>query len=134
MTQRRKSLAIAVYGLAVIASGLFSLLGREGGMAGLKFGFVMGGLTLAGACLMWFRQRLLGAPVAWVAVAFVGGWFVYDAFFKRGFGHADFRKYLMIALSLAAVGVLCWPTKRNPVAQQTAETGKPDLREGALKS
>jgi hypothetical protein len=115
MAQSHKSLAIALYGLAVIASGLLSLLGKEGGTAGLKFGLVMGAIALAAACLLRSKLRIPGAAMAGVAVAFVGGWFVYDAFFKRGFGHGDFRKYLMIALSVVAVGVLCWPTKRNLV-------------------
>jgi len=116
MTSKSRFLAIAIYGLAVMASGLLSLLGREGGTAGLKFGLVMGGLALVAALLLWMNLRLLGTAVAWVAVAFVGGWFVYDAFIKRGFGQGDLRKYTMIALSLAAVAVLS--VRSQPAARQ----------------
>jgi len=113
MPRQSKPLAIALFGTAVITSGLLSLLGREGGTAGLKFGLVMGGLALVAALLLWMNLRLPGTAVAWLAVAFVGGWFIYDAFIKRGFGQGDLRKYVMVALSLAAAIVLCWPTKRS---------------------
>jgi hypothetical protein len=113
-----KPLATALYGLAVIASGLVSTLGQEGGKAGLWFGLVMGGLALAASALLWMNCRITGAAVAWLAVGFVGGWFVYDAFIKRGFAQGDFRMYLMIALSLLEAVALCLPTrpKQRPPA------------------
>ena len=113
MSPRHKTLATALYGLAVIASGLFSLLSEEGGKAGLWFGLVLGGTALGASCLLWANRRIVGAILAWGAVGFVGGWFTYDSFIKEGFSHLDFRMCLMILLSLVEAVVLCWPTKRT---------------------
>ena len=109
MSRKFKVLATAFYGLAVVASGLLSLLSREGGKAGLWFGLVMGGLALGAAFLLWAGRRLAGTAVAWVAVAFVGGWFVYSTFIRKGFGQGELRVYFIIALTLLEALVLCWP-------------------------
>lgn len=84
MFGRRKAAAIGVYGIAVLGSGLLSLLGSEPGKAGLWFGSVMGGLARIASLLLGIRLRHVGMAVAWLAVGFVGGWFLYDVFFQRG--------------------------------------------------
>ena len=113
ISRQKKTFAVALYGLAVIASGLLSVAAPESGKAGLWFGFVFGGLALGASTLLWMKWRIVGMGTAWIAVAFVGGWFVYDAFIKSGFGHGDLRKYSVIAISLLIAVVLCLPTKQK---------------------
>lgn len=110
MSRKFKMLATAFYGLAVVASGLLSLLSKEGGRAGLYFGLVMGALALGASLLLWTGRRLPGTALAWVAVAFVGGWFAYSTFIKKGLAQAELRVCFIIALTLAEVIVLCLPT------------------------
>jgi cation transport ATPase len=109
--QTLKCLATAVYGLAVIASGLYRFLAEEGGEKGLWFGVVMGTLALGAAGLLWARWLLIGRALAWLVAIFVGGWFVFESSIKKGFGHGDLRMYLIIALSLLEAVVLCLPAK-----------------------
>jgi hypothetical protein len=115
--QTLKPSATAFYGLAVIASGLYRVLAEEGGEKGLWFGLVMGTLALGAACLLWVNRPLIGYILAWIVVAFVGGWFIYETSVQNGFGHGDFRMYLIIALSLLEAVVLCLPT--------TSQEGQP---------
>ncbi|MDY0165599.1 MAG: hypothetical protein RBS80_03600 [Thermoguttaceae bacterium] len=106
-------MATAIYGLAVLGSGLLSLLAAEPGKAGLWFGVVMGGLALVASLLLYVRLRYLGMGVAWVAVGFVGGWFIYDVFFQRGLGQGDVRKYAVLVLTLLVAAVLGAPARKN---------------------
>jgi len=113
MSRKLKTLATAFYGLAVVANGSLSLLSKEGGKAGLWFGLVMGALALGAALLLWIGFRIAGTAIAWVVVAFVGGWFVYSTFIKRGFVYGELRVYSIIALTLLEALLLCWPTKHK---------------------
>lgn len=99
--------ATAFYGVAVIASGLYRFLFEEGGEKALWFGLVMGTLALGAACLMWVTRPLIGKILAWVVVALVGGWFIYETSIENGFGQEDLRMYLIIVLSLLEAAVLC---------------------------
>jgi hypothetical protein len=114
MSQRFKVWAMAVYGLAVVVNGLLSiLLSREGGTAGIWFGGVMGTLALAASLLIWSGPRLVGTAVAWVVIAFVGGWFAYSTFVKKGLAQAEPRVLVILLATLLVVVVLCVPTKRQ---------------------
>lgn len=106
-------MATAIYGAAVLGSGLLSLLDSEPGKAGLWFGVVMGGLALVASLLMCARLQRLGMGVAWVTVAFVGGWFIYDIFFRRGVVQDDPRKHAVVVLTLIMAMVLGTSTRKN---------------------
>lgn len=114
MTRSAKSLVMGCYAAAVVGNGLLSVLAKEAGKAGLWFGLVMGAMAFVAGFLLWINQRILGALLAWVAVGFVGGWFFYDIFFKKGFGQGEVRMYVVLVLSLAVAVVLCLPAKRGP--------------------
>jgi hypothetical protein len=109
--QTFKPSATALYGLAVIASGIYRIVSEEGGEKGLWFGLVMGTFALGAACLLWSKRPLIGKILAWAVVAFVGGWFIYETSIQNGFGHGDLRMYLMIGLSLVEAVLLCLPAK-----------------------
>lgn len=109
--QMLKPSATTFYGLAVIASGLYRFLSEEGGEKGLWFGLVMGTLALGAASLLWAKRPLIGRILAWIIVAFVGGWFIYETSIQNGFGHGDLRMYLIIVLSLLEAVVLCLPAE-----------------------
>ena len=97
--QKRVFWTTGVYGIAVIASGLYRYFSEEGGEKGLWFGLVMGTLALAAACLVWAQRPLTGKLLAWVVVAFVGGWFIYETSIEKGWGQGDLRMYTIIVLS-----------------------------------
>lgn len=128
MSREFKTLAIAVYGLAVVASGLLSLLAKEPGKAGLLFGLVMGALALGASLLCWLNQRIAGLLAAWLAVGFVGGWSIYDVFVKKGVAQAEFRVYVLIVVSFAVAVVLCWPTRRSQNSETEGDSSAPPLR------
>ena len=96
-----RAFVTALFGWAVIGSGLWRFLSREGGQAGLWFGIVMGGLALVAATLFLFRMPKYAAIVTWVCLAFVGGWFCYEALIKKGLAVAETRQLVIIGLTTA---------------------------------
>jgi hypothetical protein len=131
--QMLKPPATAFYGLAVIASGLYRFLSEEGGEKGLWFGLVMGTLALGASCLLWTKRPLIGKILAWVVVAFVGGWFIYETSIQNGFGHGDLRMYLIITLSLLEAAVLCLPAKSKEGQPAEARSQPPKCQETTTK-
>ena len=88
-----------VFGLSVITSGLWRYFSAEGGEAGLWFGLVMGGLALVAAGLFFTRKQLPATILVWLCIAFVGGWFCYESFIKKGFANAETRQLIIIGLT-----------------------------------
>ncbi|MEM8886062.1 MAG: hypothetical protein AAGD14_18500 [Planctomycetota bacterium] len=111
MTQRTRTLAVVVFSLAVIASGLGRFLLAEGGHKGLWFGLVMGGLGLAGAALMRAGWGKAGTGVAAFAVLLVGGWFFFESFIRKGWASAEWRQIIVLALAVVVAVVLCVPSR-----------------------
>ena len=103
MLERRKALVTALYGLAVVLSGLYRYFMESGGEKGLWFGLVMGGLVLVASWLQSTRRPILGDVLALLAVLFVGGWFSFENFAKA---KHELRMYLMIFLSIIELAVL----------------------------
>lgn len=95
-----------VYGLCVLASGLYRFLSEEGGHAGLWFGIVMGGVALIASGLFAVQKTIAGHVLAWLAIAFVGGWFFYEALIKKGLAEAETRLLLVLGLTVVAAGLL----------------------------
>lgn len=110
---RRKVFALRIFGLAVVGSGLFRFLSREGGVNGLWFGLVMGGLALAGAHFLARGRSGIGLPLAWCALVFVAGWFGYEALVQKGIAAAEVRQLLILLTALATIVVLALPSKRK---------------------
>lgn len=112
MPQRYRSLAIAVYALLVIGSGVLRYATAEGGGKALWFGIVMGGLSLVGAALHHKGLRRVGLGVTFVVLAFVGGWFGYEAFVRKGLAAAEVRQLVIFGLSLVLAVLLLRPARR----------------------
>ncbi len=102
---------LAGYSLAVIVSGIYRIVSAEGGTTGLIFGLVMGLLGFAGAGLIAVRRTTIGAVVSGIVVVFVGGWFFYESFVKKGVENAEIRQLIVIGLSGLAMGLVLLPTK-----------------------
>jgi hypothetical protein len=115
-TAQRIALALGLFGLAVIGSGLFRYLTDPGGQNGLYFGLVMGGIALAGALLAAFNQILAARLVGGLGIAFVLLWFGYDLFqdLSRNFviTGTEIRKSLILAAGVVAALVIYLPGKR----------------------
>lgn len=114
----RQTVAMALFGLAVIASGLIRYLTTTGGENGLYFGLVMGGLALIGALLAAFQFRLAGMLVGLMAIAFVVLWFGYDTYrdvaSTHKFGSAEVRKAIVVALGIITAVALFAPSRHLP--------------------
>lgn len=96
----------AVYGVSVIASGLYRFLSEEGGDKGLWFGIVMGSLALIAAVLMAVKESWwFGFGLALLSVLFVGGWFINEAWITKGFKVGP-RMHIIIGLSFLELCVL----------------------------
>ena len=115
MKLNNNAIAMLIYGICVIASGLFRFLSQEGGHAGLWFGIVMGGMSLLAAGCFAFGKTIGGHVLAWLAIAFVGGWFFYEALIKKGWAEAETRLLLVLVLTVVVAG---WMLKN---ASQTAK-------------
>lgn len=109
MPTKHRALALFLYALAVIASGLWRYTTQEGGEKGLWFGLVMGGLGLVGAGLLRAGRTRPGMGLAIVTLAFVGGWFAYESFVDKGLAHAEIRQLILIGLSIVMAVILWLP-------------------------
>lgn len=114
MPTRHRALALFLYALAVIASGLWRFATQEGGEKGLWFGLVMGGLGLVGAGLLRAGRTRVGMGFAIVTLAFVGGWFAYESFVDKGLAHAEPRQLIILALSVVVAACLLAPGRPFP--------------------
>jgi len=112
MTPKRAASTLALFGLATLASGLYRYLSAEGGEKGLWFGVVMGAVALAGAAALARGRRAAGLALGGTAVAFVGGWFTYEALVKKGLAEAEPRQLALIVFSVVMAVVLVAPGQR----------------------
>ena len=101
-----KSKVMLAYGAAVVASGLFRYLSREGGSKGLWFGLVMGAAAMGSGVALHHGRRALGFLGSAITFAFVGGWFAYEALIKKGFAAAEPRQLAIIALTAVSACAL----------------------------
>ena len=112
-----RTATMLVYGLCIVASGLFRYFSSDGGHAGLWFGIVMGTVALIAGGSYWLGKRSIGHVLAWLTVAFVGGWFCYEFFYKslikKGWAEAETRLLLMFGLSVV-VGVILLASHFKP--------------------
>ena len=106
----RQTIVAAVYGLAVIASGMVRYFGQEGGATGLWFGLIMGLLAITAAIFFHFSKKILGHCLIWSSLLVVGGWFVYEALIKKGLAEAEPRQLMIIGISIVVAIVM---TKSN---------------------
>lgn len=116
MKLTNNAVTMFVYGLCVIASGLYRFLSQEGGNAGLWFGIVMGGASLIAAACFVSGKTIVGYVLAWLSLAFVGGWFFYEALIKKGWAESETRLLLVLALTVAVAIWLLKSSFRKPAA------------------
>lgn len=109
MSQNLRSIIVGLYGLAVNASGALRYFGQEGGSKGLAFGAVMGTLALTAAFFIRGRREALGRGLALVCTLVVGGWFVWESFFIKGFDQAETRQLVIIGASIICLVVVALP-------------------------
>ena len=119
MSNKNKAILMAVYAIVVIASGIYRIVSSEGGTTGLYFGLVMGGIAAAGSLLFWLDKPLLANFDSFLSVAFVGGWFCYESFVKKGFANAEPRQLIVIVITLVVLVLLLIPQK--PTEKQEVE-------------
>ena len=101
---RLRLIAIAIFGVVVIGSGLWRFLTAEGGSTGLWFGVVMGGLGLLSSGLFAARVNLAAHGLAWICLVLVGGWFGYEALIEKGIADAEPRQLIVIVVTLITLG------------------------------
>lgn len=118
MSDARRALALALFGLATTSSGLYRYLSAPDGEKGLWFGLVMGGLALAGALLLARGPRSVGLALGTIAVALVLGWFVYEALVKKGLAVAEYRQLALIVFAAVTGAALAWPRRRGLSAER----------------
>lgn len=114
MSDRIKSLALLLFGFAVITSGCMRYFNEPDGEKGLWFGLVMGGGALLSSFLVICGKRRLGLGVAWASVFFVGGWFIYEALIHKGLAIAETRQLVIIGVTLLIAIVLSRPAPVEP--------------------
>ena len=69
----------------------------------------MGGLGLVGAWLLREGRNGLGMAVTFVVLAFVGGWFGYEALVLKGVNDAEPRQLMVFGASIALLVLLVLP-------------------------
>ncbi len=113
MNGRIKAITVGIFGTCVIASGLWRFFLFEGGHTGLTFGAAMGVIAVLSATLLVNSHRIPGLILAWISIAFVGGWFFYEALIKKGLAVAEPRQLIVLVLSLLTAVILCLPHRRT---------------------
>ena len=121
-----RMLLAAFFGLAVLTSGFWRYFSAEGGHAGLWFGVVMGGLALTGSWLFLQGRITLASTATWTSLAFVGGWFVYESFVKKGLADAETRQLLIIALTTIAIVTMIRTGRVEKKTPPPPDTGSGD--------
>lgn len=106
MSLRHCALALASFGAATLASGLYRYLSAPDGEKGLWFGIVMGSVALGAACSLIRGYRILGIGLGGFAIATVGGWFVYEALILKGVARAELRQLVLIVIAVVVGGML----------------------------
>ena len=109
----RKTVAISLYGVAVIASGMMRYFGDDGGETGLIFGIVMGGISLIAASVFVLQKKWIASVLAWFSVIVVGGWFVYEALIKKGLQESETRQLVLIVGSVIVAFMLALPQRSS---------------------
>ncbi len=108
-TKRRMTL---VYGLAVIAVGVWRQMQTGTSPQAVWFGLAMGGLAFAGAALLLRQNRMPGYVLIFVSLIFVGGWFLRRLFSGHPEGYS-LRVILILVVCVLELLVLLWPTPLN---------------------
>lgn len=100
-----------VYGLTVVAVGIWRQAETGASPQAVWFGLVMGGLAIAGAVLLRRENSIPGYALIIVSLVFVSGWFL-----RRMLTHHPEGKSARVILILIACAVelvvLLWPTRR----------------------
>ena len=102
-----------IFGICVIASGLWRFIPQEGGETGLWFGLVMGGLALLSAFLYHIRKTTAAMLTGWISLLTVCGWFVYESLVRKGLSEAEPRQLIIIGIALVAVLMILYITWNN---------------------
>lgn len=104
----RRPIALAVYGSALIASGVYRYLTASSAINALGFGLVMGTWAIVAALLMFVRLRPLGLILGWAAVLIAGVWFCMELEDK----YRQPRIWMLVALSIVTIILLAWPARK----------------------
>lgn len=123
MNQKYETVTMALFGCSVVASGLWRYFSAAGGNAGLWFGLVMGVLALLAAWFFYSSKPIVGHAFAWIAILFVGGWFCYESFVKKGIENAEPRQLIIIGITFAAAGWMISTALRGKFADSGDGTG-----------
>lgn len=121
-----RATAIGLFGLAVIASGIWRFVSAEGGQIGLIYGLSMGSIALCSASAFLIRHELSAQLSAWASLLFIGGWFSYESFIKKGLAEAESRQLFIIGLSVATAIVLVVFTIRRSNETTSPESASPE--------
>jgi hypothetical protein len=121
-----KQFATVLYGLAVIAAGIWRHLQTGSSPQAVWFALVMGLLAFGGALLLSLRNRIPGYLLICVSLCFVGGWFLH----RLLSGHADgtsVRVILILVVCAVEIGALLF------APQWSVRIISPTMRSGSSK-
>lgn len=107
-----RKIALATYGILVIASGIWRHIETGESPEALWFGIVMGALALFAAGLMFLRYVKTSYAIAVVPILFVGGWFVRRLFTHQTDGVSP-RVIIVVAATVLLIFALIVPIKRR---------------------
>ncbi|MEM9379428.1 MAG: hypothetical protein AAGB93_05705 [Planctomycetota bacterium] len=120
MSSPSHTVALTLFGLAVVTSGLVRYLTQEGGEKGLWFGLVMGSAGLVAARLSAVGRSRSALGLAAPTLAFVGGWFCYESFVLKGVAEAEVRQLVIIAVTALTAVVLVVGRSGDEAAAENA--------------
>ncbi|WP_425617714.1 hypothetical protein NA78x_001399 [Anatilimnocola sp. NA78] len=122
---KRIALALGLFGVVVIGSGLIRFLSTPAGQNGLYFGLVMGGIVLAGVLLAGLNLVLAGRIVGGLGIALVLLWFGYDLYQDLAanfvIGSAEIRKFVVLGAGVAAAILIILPIKPSITAASSTK-------------
>jgi len=100
------------YGVLVAASGVYRFFQTGHSYKALWFGLIMGAVAVLGGLLLRLKNRIPGTLVAFVAVGFVGGYFLYRMFTHETDG-TSVRVCLVVLASFIEAAVLLTRSNRG---------------------
>jgi hypothetical protein len=109
-----KGVITIIYGILVMGIGIWRNVLTGDSPKALWFGLVMGTIAVIGGVLLVLKKRIPAYIVTFVAIGFVGGYFLYRIFTHPSDGVTSVRIWIVLAATVVETIILLRKTKEIP--------------------
>ncbi|MBA7577751.1 hypothetical protein ES708_19606 [subsurface metagenome] len=107
-----KGVITIIYGLLVMGIGIWRNIQTGHSPEALWFGLVMGTIAIIGGILLVLKKRIPAYIVTFVAIGFVGGWFLYRILTHSSDGVTSLRVWIILVATVTETIILLNPVRK----------------------